>query len=608
MARRELWDLLAKLRAGRTMLLTTHYMDEADILGDRVGIMSLGQMQCMGTTQFLKSTYGAGYKLIFDKKTDFTNDNLHSLTSFVQKHVPSAKYIVEDGAENQVLYSLSFDSVHLFGQLFHELEAENALNKFGVSNFGVTITSLEDVFLKVGEDHTVTPQQLETQNFGIGTRSYEVSFLSQVIGIMVRKLTYASNDFTTLPLVLLPVAAVIAAAAIYSTQVISTSNLINDLVIAAMYAGGYLGAPGLIAEFVVRERNDKLRNLLTVMGCDFIAYWLGTFLADYLLLMIPTLVMWISWGPANMSDFSGGQNGLNFFILLLFNVQILAFSYFFSNIFNTPKSCIALMPVIILILVITPNIILLIMIEILSAFGAHISQSVQGGILLWGTVILTPHGALIGCFFNTTQNFSSFVSNFPPVGACIAFMIVESVLFLGYCYYMDSQSVCKLEPQQDPSFDARVLEGLDEDVLEERSRTANSAGQEPLKIDRLRKIFPPKVAGRSAVIATEDVSFLVEKGEIFGLLGANGAGKTTTLSMLTRHLVPTSGDAFISGFSILQNFSKGATHLGVVTQNNSLWDKLSVESHLLLFARLVKFLIFPEELIISLILLIARSS
>jgi ATP-binding cassette subfamily A (ABC1) protein 3 len=51
LARRELWDLLASLRVGRTILLTTHYMDEADILGDRIGIMSLGQLQCLGSSQ-----------------------------------------------------------------------------------------------------------------------------------------------------------------------------------------------------------------------------------------------------------------------------------------------------------------------------------------------------------------------------------------------------------------------------------------------------------------------------------------------------------------------------------------------------------------------------
>ena len=56
--------------------------------------------------------------------------------------------------------------------------------------------------------------------------------------------------------------------------------------------------------------------------------------------------------------------------------------------------------------------------------------------------------------------------------------------------------------------------------------------------------------------------------------------------MLTRHLLPSAGDALVSGYSILSDFSKAATHIGVVTQNNSLWDRLSVEAHLKLFARL----------------------
>jgi len=56
--------------------------------------------------------------------------------------------------------------------------------------------------------------------------------------------------------------------------------------------------------------------------------------------------------------------------------------------------------------------------------------------------------------------------------------------------------------------------------------------------------------------------------------------------MLTRHTLPTCGNAYVTGQSVLTNFIQGAANLGVVTQNNSLWDLLSVESHLYLFARL----------------------
>ena len=596
LARRELWDLLASLRKGRTMLLTTHYMDEADVLGDRVGIMSLGQMQCVGSTQFLKTTYGAGYKLIFDKDTScFGPDKLLALSAFVTSHVPEAKYFQEDGAENQVLYSLPFETVSKFGKFFTQLEANFV--KLGVTNYGVTITSLEDVFLKVGEDHTVTPQA-NPEGYGIGKdRQYHANIFSQIIGLTKRKLTYAYNDFITIPLVLFPIAASIAAAVLYNQQVISTSDFVNDLVISAMYIGAFLGAPGLIAEFIVRERNDKLRNVLTVMGCDFRAYWIGTFLADYLIMLIPTVVMWITWPAAAMPDFYDGKDGLNFFLVLLFNVQLIAFSYFFSFIFSSPKSCISLMPIVIIVLILLPNVVLLLFTMIAKAVGTKISSSVLGGILIWGTMITTPQGALFSAFLDTTQDYSSFISNFPPVGATIAFMIVESALYLGYSYYTDAQSVAIAEPQVDPSFDPKVLEGLDNDVQAERDRTltlSSSAQRPPLVIERLRKVFPPKKVGHRSVIATEDVCFSVEAGEIFGLLGANGAGKTTTLSMLTRHLIPTSGNAFITNRSILDDFSRAATHLGVVTQNNSLWDRLSVEAHLKLFARLRG---VPEDLV-----------
>jgi ABC-type multidrug transport system ATPase subunit len=279
-----------------------------------------------------------------------------------------------------------------------------------------------------------------------------------------------------------------------------------------------------------------------------------------------------------------------------------------------------------------------------------ITNKKQGGVLLWGVMILSPHGALFNSLSDSSQDVSSFLENFPSSGATIAFMMVESFLFIAYSYYTDSLVVAKVEPTTDPLFDPRVLENLDADVIAERERTElifeqsikngelrnnnvdvekiynkndnnnnnniknNNAEEavdslekgtalsskkqtkslQPLKINHLRKVFPPTASGRKPVVATQDLSMTVQSGEIFGLLGANGAGKTTTLSMLTRLMLPTSGDAFIANYSILNDFKRAAKQLGVVTQNNSLWDLLSVEDHLYLFARIRG---VPEDLV-----------
>jgi ABC-type multidrug transport system ATPase subunit len=57
----------------RIILLTTHYMDEADILGDRIGIMSGGKMVALGSSIFLKSRFGVGYTMTLAKKSSDPN-------------------------------------------------------------------------------------------------------------------------------------------------------------------------------------------------------------------------------------------------------------------------------------------------------------------------------------------------------------------------------------------------------------------------------------------------------------------------------------------------------------------------------------------------------
>lgn len=595
LARRELWDLLSSLRQGRTMLLTTHYMDEADVLGDRIGIMALGQMQCMGSSQFLKTQYGTGYKLIFDKFESMDADGLAKLTEYVESYVPGAKYHVEDGSEHLAMYMLPFAALNKFGPFFSSLTADK-LQKLQVSEYNLSIVSLEDVFLKVGADHTVTPAAESV--VGIGNRSYRPNLLSQIIGITYRRLNYAMNDFTTIPLLGLPTAAIIVAAVLHRYGVISSDTVVSDLVAVGISMAGYIGAPGLIAEFLVRERTDRLRNVLTVMGCSTVAYWVGSFIADFILLLVPTAIMWICWGGAEMEHFYRNKAGLCFFLSLLFNWQLISFSYFFSFVFTSPKACISFMPMLVILLLIMPNILLLIAIQIANVAGTTLTQGVTAGILLWGIMILSPHGAFFASYLDVVNDFSSLIKQFPSVGATIAFMIVESALFLAFVYHTDAQNSAVIPVGTDSTFNPAELDNLEPDVVAERKRAEAEGVSAPLFVNALRKVFPPKQQGRKAVTAVENLTFGVQKGEIFGLLGANGAGKTTALSMLTRHLVPTSGDAYVATHSILSDFNKGATHLGVVTQNNSLWDRLSVEDHLSLFARLRG---VPEDIVKSLV-------
>jgi ATP-binding cassette subfamily A (ABC1) protein 3 len=74
--------MLKLYKKDRIVVLTTHYMDEADILGDRIGIMAKGKMTCLGSSIFLKSKFGVGYNLTVVKTNNKPNlelmDFLHS--------------------------------------------------------------------------------------------------------------------------------------------------------------------------------------------------------------------------------------------------------------------------------------------------------------------------------------------------------------------------------------------------------------------------------------------------------------------------------------------------------------------------------------------------
>nr|XP_023696475.1 ATP-binding cassette sub-family A member 2 isoform X2 [Paramormyrops kingsleyae] len=177
-ARRAIWDLILKYKQGRTILLSTHHMDEADLLGDRIAIISHGKLKCCGSPLFLKSTYGDGYKLTLVKKqsdSPSTEDPSSQpaaqpcslspssappsslspcsearVTHFIRQFVASCLLVSDSNTE--LSYVLPSEAIKkgCFERLFQALE-EN-LDSLALTSFGVMDTTLEEVFLKVSEE------------------------------------------------------------------------------------------------------------------------------------------------------------------------------------------------------------------------------------------------------------------------------------------------------------------------------------------------------------------------------------------------------------------------------------------------------------------------
>ncbi|XP_042098875.1 phospholipid-transporting ATPase ABCA1 isoform X1 [Ovis aries] len=193
-SRRGIWELLLKYRQGRTIILSTHHMDEADILGDRIAIISHGKLCCVGSSLFLKNQLGTGYYLTLVKKdvesslsscrnssstvsylkkvvselppagqsggtggevqrlVALTQD-VSAISNLIRKHVAEARLVEDIGHE--LTYVLPYEAARegAFVELFHEID--DRLSDLGISSYGISETTLEEIFLKVAEESGV---------------------------------------------------------------------------------------------------------------------------------------------------------------------------------------------------------------------------------------------------------------------------------------------------------------------------------------------------------------------------------------------------------------------------------------------------------------------
>ncbi|ORX85647.1 P-loop containing nucleoside triphosphate hydrolase protein [Anaeromyces robustus] len=151
LSRRKIWELLSKHKEGKVIFLTTHYMDEADILADRKLILNKGKIRCLGTSLYLKNHFNMSYNLdIETKDKDYVN-------KLVQSYLPEATYI--ENPENSInnnevqchTWKLPLNTSSRFSSLLNELENQSGSNKL-IQKFALSMPTLEELFIRLEDD------------------------------------------------------------------------------------------------------------------------------------------------------------------------------------------------------------------------------------------------------------------------------------------------------------------------------------------------------------------------------------------------------------------------------------------------------------------------
>ena len=191
-SRRNLWDILKRQSEQKIIILTTHYMEEASVLGKRIGIINAGKMKCIGTPLFLIERFGKYMSLNINKEPDADNEKIvdfikqravnleyEILSEEIMFRIPKENYSmtndeyllltensdkgshkIDEEATQMSKKNNNTDKGNLFDLTKFFEDLDNNLNILRIKSYSVSMPTLEDVFLNVAAEDT----KLENQN------------------------------------------------------------------------------------------------------------------------------------------------------------------------------------------------------------------------------------------------------------------------------------------------------------------------------------------------------------------------------------------------------------------------------------------------------------
>ncbi|KAF9429796.1 ATP-binding cassette sub- A member 5 [Entomortierella beljakovae] len=150
--RQLIWNSIRKLKRTSCVILTTHSMEEADALCDRIGIITNGHIQALGTSQRLKNTYGAGYKVIVK-----THNSTQAVTGALEQSVGSGRVTLVQALGASLEYEITRAegerTTEMLAKLFRLFEQKRF--ELGVDDYSVSQTTLAQVFIEFAKEQAI---------------------------------------------------------------------------------------------------------------------------------------------------------------------------------------------------------------------------------------------------------------------------------------------------------------------------------------------------------------------------------------------------------------------------------------------------------------------
>jgi len=149
-SRRNLWNILKKSINGKIIILTTHYMEEASELGNRIGILSEGNMKCIGSPLFLIEKFGKAINLNITKNPDADNEEI---IKFINENICNDINIENEVFKEEILLKIpkifNQSNNFIWSDFFKNLD-ENC-ERLKIKNYSISMPTLEDVFINISK-------------------------------------------------------------------------------------------------------------------------------------------------------------------------------------------------------------------------------------------------------------------------------------------------------------------------------------------------------------------------------------------------------------------------------------------------------------------------